>query len=168
MKGWTLPQQVSARVPTRQARVPAPSHIKRAQRWRASVPFVLLAIVSMAGCAHRNGDLLSRAPVPSTPRRIAAYASNEQREAGAKLFRRECAACHGEYGEGGRKAPSLAVPRIRYADPETLLWILKNGDLRSGMPSFAGMPRERREQIVMYLQSMESEEVATGSVRAVP
>jgi ubiquinol-cytochrome c reductase cytochrome c subunit len=122
----------------------------------------ILAFAFITGCAHRNGDLLARAPVSSTPRQVAAYASNEQRGAGAKLFRRECAACHGEHGEGGRKAPSLAVPRIRYADPEKLLWILKNGDLRSGMPSFAGMPRERREQIVAYLQSMDSEEVASG------
>ena len=73
--------------------------------------------------------------------------------AGEKLFRRHCAACHGEDGRGTDWAPSLYSARVRKAPPGTLAWFLKNGDLRAGMPSWSQLPEERRWQIVTYVQA---------------
>jgi mono/diheme cytochrome c family protein len=71
--------------------------------------------------------------------------------AGAKLYTRECSACHGKILEGSRKAPPLAQPEVYRATPGTLFWILRNGSLTTGMPSFAHLPEAQRWQIISFL-----------------
>jgi mono/diheme cytochrome c family protein len=92
-------------------------------------------------------------------RRVAAVRSNplEGQEraqlAGAKLFARECASCHGANGTGGLgKAPPLRQKEVYDAPPGALFWILRNGALHHGMPSFAHMPEAQRWQIITWLQ----------------
>jgi hypothetical protein len=38
------------------------------------------------------------------------------------------------------------------ASPGTLFWVLRNGSLRRGMPSFAHLPEPARWQIITFLQ----------------
>jgi mono/diheme cytochrome c family protein len=72
--------------------------------------------------------------------------------AGAKLYRQYCAACHGKNGEGAKGAPGLhAAKRMSDAD---LLDILKNGRLKRGMPSFSNLPEPQRKQLVQFLKSL--------------
>jgi mono/diheme cytochrome c family protein len=71
--------------------------------------------------------------------------------AGAKLYQHECSACHGQTREGSRKAPPLAQPEVYGAAPGTLFWILRNGSLTTGMPSFAHLPEAQRWQIIAFL-----------------
>jgi mono/diheme cytochrome c family protein len=75
----------------------------------------------------------------------------EAQRAGAKLYKRECAACHGESREGSAKVPPLAQPDVYQAAPGTLFWILRNGSLHTGMPSFAHLPEAERWQIIAFL-----------------
>ncbi len=103
------------------------------------------------GCAQA-GSLLQEAP------RRAAGVSNpfegqeRARRAGAKLFARECAACHGKNATGGLgKAPPLRHPGVYKAAPGALFWILRNGSLQRGMPSFAHLPEPQRWQIITWL-----------------
>ena len=74
--------------------------------------------------------------------------------AGKKLFRRYCAACHSPHGDGTMRAPSLASGPVQDAEPGALFWFLTNGDLKRGMPSWSGLPAERRWQLVTYLKSL--------------
>ena len=74
--------------------------------------------------------------------------------AGAKLYARECAACHGADREGLGKAPPLNRPEITQAPPEALFSILRNGSLRRGMPSFAQLPEAQRQQIIIFLKGL--------------
>jgi len=71
--------------------------------------------------------------------------------AGAKLYKRECSACHGESRQGSRKVPPLAQPEVYEAAPGTLFSILRNGSLTTGMPSFAHLPEAQRWQIITFL-----------------
>jgi mono/diheme cytochrome c family protein len=73
--------------------------------------------------------------------------------AGRKLFRYECAPCHGTDGMRPPSAPSLGSPDVRQAPAGALFWYLTHGDLKRGMPSWARLTAERRWQIVTYLQS---------------
>lgn len=76
------------------------------------------------------------------------------RRAGAKLFARECASCHGENGVGGLgKAPPLRQNEVYGAAPGALFWVLRNGSLNRGMPSFAHLPVPQRWQIITWLQA---------------
>ena len=74
--------------------------------------------------------------------------------AGRKLFRQHCAPCHGESLQGLDKAPSLRSPAIQQAPDGVLFWFLRGGTVRHGMPSWSGLPDQRRWQIVSYLKSL--------------
>ena len=96
-------------------------------------------------------------PVQRAPAKVATIrnpleGSERARRAGAKLYARECAACHGPHGEGRGNAPPLSRAAIQQAHPGALFWVLRNGSLRRGMPSFAHLPEPQRWQIVTFLQ----------------
>jgi quinohemoprotein ethanol dehydrogenase len=81
--------------------------------------------------------------------------SAEAARAGAKLYARHCAQCHGKSAEGHGRAPSLHSPAVWKATPEALFRTLTNGIMRCGMPSWAHLPEQRRWQIVTYLKTLE-------------
>ena len=74
------------------------------------------------------------------------------RAAGAKLYARECAACHGQHRQGQRNVPTLNQAEVYDASPGALFWILRNGALHRGMPSFAHLPEPQRWQIITFLR----------------
>ncbi len=76
--------------------------------------------------------------------------------AGAKIFQQHCASCHGKNAEGKGKKPSLHSGRVRNATPGELQWLLRNGSLIVGMPSWSRLPEQQRWQIVAYLKSLDS------------
>ncbi len=84
---------------------------------------------------------LAAAPVP-------------ENRAGARLFHRECAACHGPRAAGTATAPSLRTGKVRNAPAAALDSILRNGILRRGMPSFSHLPPQQRRQIIDWLHSL--------------
>ena len=74
--------------------------------------------------------------------------------AGAKLYRQHCAECHGEDARGMGHAADLYSSGVQNATPGELAWFLRNGNLASGMPSWSGLPEQRRWQIVSYLKTL--------------
>jgi mono/diheme cytochrome c family protein len=74
--------------------------------------------------------------------------------AGKKLFLQHCAECHGDDARGNRHAANLHMPDVQRATPGELEWLLWNGNLAKGMPSWSGLPPQRRWQIVAYLKSL--------------
>jgi len=130
------------------------------------VPAVLLiaSFASIAAASHSSrrwetdprGVLIAIARAPEKERaRRNPYA--EQRDAvlaGAKLFREHCAECHGSDGWGSRHAANLHAADVQGATPGELEWLLRNGNIARGMPSWSGLPEPRRWQIVSYLKTM--------------
>jgi mono/diheme cytochrome c family protein len=74
--------------------------------------------------------------------------------AGKKLYLQHCAECHGQNARGMRNAISLRTPQVQHATAGELVWFLRNGNLFHGMPSWSGLPEQRRWQIVTYLKSL--------------
>ena len=74
--------------------------------------------------------------------------------AGAKLFREHCAECHGAAGEGGKGAPRLINNELRRATPGEIFWVITNGVIRHGMPSWSKLPPLERWQIVAFLKGL--------------
>ena len=107
---------------------------------------LLLALALASG-----KELLHQAPVNSRAV-VNPYEHDESaRLAGAKLYRRECAACHGETRVGYGSAPPLLQLLGRPDRAGAVFWVLRNGQLRRGMPSFAHLPAPQRWQLVTYL-----------------
>jgi mono/diheme cytochrome c family protein len=102
------------------------------------------------------GDGQWRAKVPDSARvRANPMAGDlDAVTAGAKLFQQNCASCHGRQAEGQAKHPNLHSDRMREAKPGELEWLLRNGSLKNGMPSWSRLPEQQRWQLVSFLKSL--------------
>lgn len=74
--------------------------------------------------------------------------------AGARLFADHCAQCHGNDALGRKKRPSLRQPEVQQAADGEIFWLLRNGALRQGMPSWSSLPEPSRWQIIAYIKSL--------------
>jgi mono/diheme cytochrome c family protein len=130
-----------------------------------SIPVALLLVsvsFAVAGSAREksNGDdrgvlnAIAQAPLAArdwhNPDEGQAYAI----AAGKKLYLQHCAECHADDARGRGRAINLRSPGVQNATPGELVWFLRNGNLWRGMPSWSGLPVERRWQIVTYLKSL--------------
>jgi mono/diheme cytochrome c family protein len=121
-------------------------------RLRGSLTATLGAFLLTVAWGAR-GSLVQRVPASAAKRENPFEGQEMARRAGAKLYARQCTACHGRDREGIGKAPPLDQPEVLNAAPATLFWILRNGSLRRGMPSFAHLPAAERWQIITFLRS---------------
>ncbi|HEY1658180.1 MAG TPA: c-type cytochrome [Candidatus Sulfotelmatobacter sp.] len=74
--------------------------------------------------------------------------------AGSKLFADHCAKCHGSDALGRRKKPSLRTREVQQAPDGEIFWLLTNGYLKRGMPSWSKLPEPSRWQVVTYVKSL--------------
>lgn len=114
----------------------------------------IVCLLAAVGIAAAGGTTLMQS-APTIAAKLENPMESDQRapRAGAKLYTRECAACHGVNREGQRNAPPLDRPDVQQAAAGTLFWVLRNGSVQRGMPSFAHLPEAQRWQIVTYLRN---------------
>jgi mono/diheme cytochrome c family protein len=119
---------------------------------------ILVASLFLAVGLAREGSLIHQAPPGTAALSNPLRGQERARRAGAKLFARECASCHGANGAGGLgKAPPLRQKEVYEAAPGALFWVLRNGSLQRGMPSFAHLPEPQRWQIIAWLTASQSQ-----------
>jgi mono/diheme cytochrome c family protein len=116
--------------------------------------FFVAALLCGVAARDRGGTLVQQAGPKFVRLRNPYEGDSSAIEAGNKLFQRECAACHGKDARGIGKAPPLVLPDVYRAPPGALFWVLRNGSLKRGMPSYAHLPDQQRWQIVTYLKSL--------------
>jgi mono/diheme cytochrome c family protein len=132
---------------------------------RLSIALVLLlasGIFGVGGAARekRSGDdrgvmsAIAQAPLRTRDWHNPYEGQPEAIAAGKKLYLQHCAACHASDARGRGRAVNLRSPGVQNASPGELVWFLRNGNLWRGMPSWSGLPVERRWQIVTYLKSL--------------
>jgi len=112
--------------------------------------WVALIFIFLGAAGVRGAGLVHRAPEKTAAASNPLEGNPQAERAGAKLYAQECAACHGPNREG-RKAPPLRLPEVQQAPAGVLFWVLRNGSLHTGMPSFAHLPEPERWQIVTFL-----------------
>ena len=97
--------------------------------------------------------LLAAYPVPLAPNKVPDFTR------GATLFGQNCAACHGEAGDGhGPDAVKLDTPPIAFTDAErarqrsvfALYQVITQGLDGAAMPSFEGLPTDDRWALAFY------------------
>lgn len=120
--------------------IAAAARLKREKEWRHDSRGVLLAIARAPMSAREKQD-----PYQGDPAAILA---------GKKLFREHCEECHGADARGNQHAANLRASDVQKATPGELEWLLRNGNLARGMPSWSGLPPQRLWQIVAYLKTL--------------
>jgi|SRR4051812_3750842 mono/diheme cytochrome c family protein len=116
----------------------------------------IFVIVLLAGSmAAVTADSWQKSVPEKTRARSNPFASDETAPvAGAKLFQQHCAQCHGQDAHGKGNKPSLQTNVVQQAAPGELEWLLKNGSLKKGMPSWSRLPEEQRWQLVSYIKTL--------------
>ncbi len=109
-----------------------------------------------AGDSRFDYSELAKAPDKARAKQNPLAGDESAVAGGKKLFEQHCAECHGATGEGGKKAPSLAVPEVQEATPGAVFWVLTNGVVRRGMPVWSKLPELQRWQLVSYVQTLKT------------
>ena len=83
-------------------------------------------------------------------------ASEDDRRAGARIFRERCAGCHGSNGSGGLVGPSLTRSQYDHGDSDLAIYqVLRDGIPGTVMPK-AGLPLNQLLQITAYLRTLQA------------
>ncbi|PWT99214.1 MAG: hypothetical protein C5B51_27680 [Terriglobia bacterium] len=72
--------------------------------------------------------------------------------AGAKLYGLHCAPCHGRDRIGSSHVPAITAEKTAGFTEGELFWVLTNGRLKDGMPSWSHLPPQQRWQIIAFLR----------------
>lgn len=121
-------------------------------QWHISLGLLLTTAVML--CAASDNSWLQRVPEKDR-KKVNPYGRDANAvAAGAKLFADHCAQCHGPDALGHGKRPSLRTGEVQDASDGEIFWILRNGYLRRGMPSWSSLPEESRWQIIAYVKSL--------------
>ena len=116
---------------------------------------LLLLFISITLFAVADGAWLSRVP-PSEHEKTNPFAGQQDAiAAGRNVFEEHCGRCHGENAEGTKKRPTLKSQRVQQeATPGDLHWLLVNGNMKKGMPSWAKLGDPQIWQVITYLKSL--------------
>ncbi|HZP22000.1 MAG TPA: c-type cytochrome [Terriglobales bacterium] len=111
--------------------------------------------------ATSNGAWLAKVPAREHERNNPYRDQPDAVLAGQRVFHDHCAHCHGEDAEGIKKHPSLRSARVQQqATDGDLHWLLTNGSMGSGMPSWAKLGDPQIWQVITYLKSLHPDQVA--------
>jgi mono/diheme cytochrome c family protein len=123
--------------------------------------WAILTLFSAAALLAQNinyrQDGKWRAPADAAAKKNPLAERPELTSGGKKLFKRNCVECHGDSGQGLKKAADLQLPVVQDQSDGTLYWKITNGNPDRGMPSFSGIPELQRWQIVLYLRTLKRE-----------
>jgi len=113
-----------------------------------------LGFMALLICVGANRSRWDRIPAPYR-RKPNPYAGQADAiAAGHRLFLEDCAQCHQRDAMGKGKRPSLRSNFVQRATDGELFWVLRNGILRRGMPSWSMLPEPERWQIIAYVKSL--------------
>ena len=125
---------------------------------RPAVFAALLALLTFAAPALFAAD-----PVSNWRSHVSANAradhdplplTDDNAAAGHELYHRNCSGCHGPTAAGRGRKPSLRTESVRSATDGELFWLLRNGSLAHGMPSWSRLPEPQRWQLIQYLRTL--------------
>ena len=106
-----------------------------------------LPVIAQNASFHNAPATAAEAKNPYAGKRAAA-------QAGANLFGRHCASCHGPTGGGTGNIPALATGPTQTAADGAIFWFITQGDPNNGMPSWASLSEQQRWQVVTYLKAL--------------
>lgn len=130
-------------------------------RARILVLPVLILVPVLIGFAASNGAWMEKVPAHEHEKLNPFRDQPNAVQAGQRVFHDHCAHCHGEDGQGTKKRPSLRTERVQQqATDGDLHWLLVNGSMKSGMPSWSKLGDPQIWQVITYVKSLRLEQAA--------
>ena len=124
----------------------------------SSSPLIPVFGVTIAGLGLLAGLLAQTVSFHNAPASAAAqrnpYQGAQDAQDGQKLYRENCAACHGQNAEGTGNVAALAHGPAQMAKPGEIFWYITRGDMPNGMPSWAALSEKKRWQIISYIGAL--------------
>lgn len=114
---------------------------------------IIAAMLCIAPYITAHDSHFQMAPAPDAQMTNPYQGKPEAAAAGKKLYGQNCAQCHGAALQGIGPAPALDGPDVKSAKAGALFWFISTGSVATGMPSWSGLPKNQRWQIVTFLQS---------------
>ena len=116
--------------------------------------FAFVLASAAAVYATADGSWLKHVPDADRTRANPFARQADAVAAGKGVFQDHCAKCHGPDGEGRGKKPSLRSSRVQEATDGEIFWLLKNGNLPKGMPTWNKLTEQTRWQVIAYVKSL--------------
>ncbi len=114
----------------------------------------VVTAAALMSIAAANGSWLQHVPDADRARVNPVAGQPDAIAAGGRVFEDHCAKCHGPDAQGHGKRPSLRSERVQHATDGEIFWLLKNGNLPKGMPTWASLPEPMRWQVIAYVKSL--------------
>ncbi len=112
-------------------------------------------VLTLLAFGVADGAWLKRVPAKDHERRNPYAGRPDAVAAGRTVFEDHCAKCHGENAEGTKKRPSLRSARVQQEATEgDLHWLLVNGNMGRGMPSWSKLGDPQIWQVITYVRSL--------------
>ncbi|HZR56756.1 MAG TPA: c-type cytochrome [Terriglobales bacterium] len=122
--------------------------------FKASV-FILALSSTLATFAAANGAWLKNVSAHDHERTNPYKDQPDAIAGGKRIFEQNCSPCHGKNAEGTKKRPPLRSERVQHeATDGDIHWLLVNGNMRKGMPSWAKLPDQQLWQVIAYVKSL--------------
>src|SRR5277367_1433454 len=112
-----------------------------------SLARIAAGLFAVVICMDADGSWLKHVPEKARGKTNPYAGRPDAVEAGSRVFADHCAKCHGADALGLDKRPSLRSDRVQHATDCEIAWLLKNGNLAGGMPSWSALPEPTRWQI---------------------
>ena len=117
--------------------------------------FLLFGGLVSSAVAEADGSWMKKVPQREHDRANPYQSQADAVAAGKRLFSDHCAPCHGGNAEGKKKKPALTSERIQQQATEgDIHWLLVNGNMGRGMPSWAKLPDPQLWQLIAYIKSL--------------
>lgn len=119
---------------------------------------LLLSVVILAVAAAASlpdGSWLEKVPSAEHRKTNPYNGQPDAIAAGRRLYEDHCRKCHGENAEGTKKRPPLRSDIVQQIATEgDLHWLLVNGYMKKGMPSWSKLPDPQLWQLISYIKSL--------------
>ena len=126
--------------------------MQRAPLWWLPLTVLMLAAL-VFGVA--DGSWMRHVPAKDHERQNPYQGRADAVAAGRIVFSDHCAQCHGENAEGTKKRPSLRSVRVQQEASEgDLHWLLVNGNMGRGMPSWSKLGDPQIWQVISYVKTL--------------
>jgi mono/diheme cytochrome c family protein len=116
-----------------------------------------LAIMpAIAAASLADGSWLGKVPAREHEKINPYRGQADAVAAGRRIYGDHCSKCHGENAEGTEKHPPLRTDVVqKLASEGDLHWLLVNGYMKKGMPSWSKLPDPQLWQLITYLKSLQ-------------